>query len=241
MLLFVAADPRECTGWISHWEAVRSVSMPVNWARAGRWKGRDVMAIASGAGAERAFAAVIVASKPSAVCNIGFCGALDETLRVGDVVVALGVRDETVRDESGIRTRTYETLVPGVRDVEAVLSGGIVSIDHIARTAAEKRNLRTTGASIVDMEAAGVARATEDLGLPFYCVRAVSDLAGEDFENDFDAALGPDGRFSTVRLLRGALASPGKRFGELIRLQQRTALAAKNLGDFLADCTFQSR
>jgi nucleoside phosphorylase len=239
MLLFIAADPRECTGWVSHWEAVHPVSLPVNWARAGRWKGRDVMAIASGAGAERAFAAVIVASKPSAVCNIGFCGALDESLHVGDVVVALGVRDGSVMDETSIRTRIYETLVPGVGNVEAVLSGGIVSIHHIARTAAEKRNLRATGASIVDMEAAGVARAAEDLGLPFYCIRAVSDLAGEDFENDFDAALGPDGRFSIMRLLRGALASPRKRFGELIRLQQRTALASKNLGDFLADCTFQ--
>ncbi len=234
MLLFIAADPRECTGWVSHWEAVHPVSLPVNWARAGRWKGSDVMAIASGAGAERAFAAVIVASRPAAVCNIGFCGALDDSLRVGDIVVALGVRDET-----SIRTRTYETLVPGVGNVEAVLSGGIVSIHHIARTAAEKRNLRATGASIVDMEAAGVARAAEDLGLPFYCIRAVSDLAGEDFENDFDAALGPDGQFGTMRLLRGALASPRKRFGELIRLQQRTALASKKLGDFLADCTFQ--
>jgi nucleoside phosphorylase len=194
------------------------------------------MAIASGAGAERAFAAVIVASKPSAVCNIGFCGALDESLRVGDVVVAMQVRDHT-----GIRTHAYETLVPGVGKTAAILPGAIVSIHHVAQTAAEKRSLRATGASIVDMEAAGAARAAEDLGLPFYCIRAVSDLAGEDFENDFNAALGPDGRFSTLRLIRGALASPGKRFGELLRLKQRTALASKNLGDFLADCTFQSR
>jgi hypothetical protein len=91
------------------------------------------------------------------------------------------------------------------------------------------------------MEAAGAARAAEDLGLPFYCVRAVSDLAGEDFENDFNDALGPDGRFSTWRLVKGAMASPRKRFGELFRLKQRTELASKKLGDFLADCTFQPR
>lgn len=236
MLLFVAADPRECAGWVSHWEGVQPVSLPVNWARTGRWKGHDVMAIASGAGADRAFAAVIVAPRPTAVCNIGFCGALDESLRVGDIVVAVEVRDQT-----GIRTQTYETLVPGISQTRTVSSGAVVSIHHIARTAAEKRNLRATGASIVEMEAAGAARAAEDLGLPFYCIRAVSDLAGEDFENDFEAALGPDGRFSTVRLLKGALASPQKRFGELIRLQQRTVLASKNLGDFLADCTFETR
>ncbi len=117
----------------------------------------------------------------------------------------------------------------------------MASISHIARTAAEKRNLRATGASIVEMEAAGAARAAEDLGLPFYCIRAVSDLAGEDFENDFNAALKSDGRFSTMRLVTGALASPRKRFGELLRLKQRTEVASKNLGDFLADCTFQSR
>jgi adenosylhomocysteine nucleosidase len=234
MVLFVAADPRECAGWVSHWEAVQPVPLPVNWARRGRFKGRDVMAIASGAGAERAFAAVIVASGPSAVCNIGFCGALDESLRVGDVVVALEVRDNT-----GIRTRTYETLVPGAGKAEAMLSGTVVSIHHVAQTAAEKRNLRATGASIVDMEAAGAARAAEDLGLPFYCIRAVSDLAGEDFENDFNAALGPDGQFSTLQLVRSALASPRKRFAELLRLKRRTVLASKNLGDFLADCTFQ--
>jgi adenosylhomocysteine nucleosidase len=230
MLLFVAADPRECAGLVSRWQNVRSLSLPVMWARTGRAKGGDVMAIANGAGADRAFAAVLVAPKPSAVCNIGFCGALDESLGVGDIVVADKVRDDV---------RAYETLVPGA--TKAFRTGALVSIQHIAQSAAEKRNLRATGASIVEMEAAGAARGAEDLGLPFYCIRAVSDLAGEDFENDFNAALTPDGRFSTLRLIAGALGSPRKRFGELLRLQQRTAVASKNLGDFLVDCTFQSR
>src|SRR5580704_339126 len=222
MLLFVAADPRECAGLVSHWQDVRAVSLPVIWARAGRAKGGQVMAIANGAGANRAFAAVLVAPKPSAVCNIGFCGALDEAMSVGDIVVADKVSDEI---------REYETLVPGA--TKAFRPGAVVSIQRIAQTAAEKRNLRATGASIVEMEAAGVARAAEDLGLPFYCIRAVSDLAGEDFENDFNAALDPNGQFSALRLVMGALASPRKRFGELLRLKQRTALASRKLGEFL--------
>jgi adenosylhomocysteine nucleosidase len=234
MMLFVAADPRECAGLISHWQDVRPVSLPVVWARTGRWKGGEAMAIANGAGADRAFAAVLVAPKPSAVCNIGFCGALDEELHVGDIVVVAEVREHIDND-----THAYETLVPGA--IGAARFGAAASIQHIAQTAAEKRNLRATGASIVEMEAAGVARGAEDLGLPFYCIRAVSDLASEDFANDFNAALLPDGRFSTLRLLAGALASPRKRFGELLRLQRRTAVASKNLGDFLVDCTFQSR
>jgi nucleoside phosphorylase len=219
-LLFIAADPRECAGMISHWEQVRPLELPVHWARAGRWKGRDVIAIANGAGADRAFAAVLVAPKSSAVCNIGFCGALDETLRIADVVVATEVRNGT---------HSWPALPPDSPDAA---TGIVASIDHIAQTAAEKRNLRASGASIVEMEAAGAARASEDLGLPFYCIRAVSDLAHEDLINDFNAALGPDGRFSIVSLMKQL------KWGELVRLQQRTTLASKKLGDFIDATSF---
>jgi nucleoside phosphorylase len=219
-LLFIGADPREFTGLLSHWEQVTPLQLPVHWARTARWKGREVTAIANGAGAERAFAAVLVAPKPAAICNIGFCGALDETLRIGDIFVATEVRDGS---------SSWPALVPNTGNAP---TGLVVSIDHIAQTAAEKSNLRATGASIVEMEAGGVARAAEDLDLPFYCIRAVSDLAHEDFVNDFNAALGPDGRFSTIRLVKQL------KFGELFRLKQRTDLASKKLGDYLAATTF---
>ena len=226
-LLFVAADRREFSGWVSRWDSVRPVSLAVNWARAGKWKGRSVAAIANGAGAERAFAAVILAGQISAVCNTGFCGALDETLRIGDVVVATEVTNDM---------RTWAADDP--MGYPGVARGSVVSINHVAQTAAEKRELRATGGSVVEMEAAGVARAAEDLGIPFFCVRAVSDLATEDFANDFNAALTPEGEFSVARLIAGALSNPVERFGELLRLQRRTALASKKLGEFLADCNF---
>ena len=74
--------------------------------------------------------------------------------------------------------------------------------------------------------------------MPFYCIRAVSDLADEDFANDFNRCLMPDGRFNATRLILGAFASPFRRFSELIRLSQRTALASRNLGEFLGNCNF---
>lgn len=225
-LLFVAADPLECAIWVSRWNEVRRVSLAVHWARAGKWNGRDVAAIANGAGAARAFAAVVLAGEVSAVCNIGFCGALDEDLRVGDVFVATEIRNGT---------RSYAALSP---KGPASPSGVVASIDHVAGTAGEKRALRAGGASVVEMEAAGAAGAAEDLAVPFYCVRVVSDLAGEDFVNDFNAALSADGRFSVARLALGALASPRRRLGELVRLKQRTTMASKILGEFLANCTF---
>jgi len=229
-LLFLAADPLECADWVARWNEVRKVSLAVRWARAGKWKGRDVAAIANGAGAERAFAAVVLAGNVSAVCNIGFCGALDENLRVGDIFVATEIRNGS---------RTYDAIRPKVaQGVPDAASGVLASIDRVARTAEEKRRLRAGGASVVDMEAAGAAGAAADAGVPFYCVRVVSDLAGEDFANDFNAALTADGTFSAARLVIGALASPRQRLAELVRLKHRAEMASKKLGAFLADCTF---
>jgi adenosylhomocysteine nucleosidase len=225
-LLFIAAEPRECLDWLGHWDNVRPLPLPVHWARAGKWKGRDVIAIANGAGSERARAAVAAAGPVAAVCNIGFCGALDSTLQPGDIFIATEIRNGA---------RSYAIRRPAG---PPAASGALASISHVARTALEKRELRAKGARVVEMEAAGAARASEELGVPFYCVRAVSDLAGEDLKNDFNAALRADGRFSLPRLLAGACASPWHRFGELITLKQRTEMASKNLGEFLADCTF---
>jgi adenosylhomocysteine nucleosidase len=225
-ILFVAADPRELSEWVNRWENVHPVALAVNWARSGKWKGRPVAAIANGAGAERAFTAAIMAGEISAVCSIGFCGALDAGLKIGDVVVATEVRNGT---------EVYATALPVG---PASPRGPVVSIDHVAQTAGEKSDLRASGGVIVEMEAAGVARAAEDLGVPFYCVRAVSDLAYESFANDFNAALNTDGQFSVMRLVAGAFGSPSKRFGELMRLQRRTALASKKLGEFLGECSF---
>jgi nucleoside phosphorylase len=185
------------------------------------------MAIANGAGPERAGAAVEAAPRPDAVCNIGFCGALDDSLGIGDIFVASEVRNGG---------RTYAAGIPGGTAAQA--RGPLVSQGTIAGTSSEKRILRNSGALAVEMEAAGAARASEKLNVPFYCIRAVSDLASEDFANDFNRCIMPDGRFNVPRLLMGACASPVRRFGELIRLSNRTRLASYNLGEFLADCTF---
>ena len=227
MILFVAAEPRECAPWVARWHAVRPLSLPVHWARAGSWKNSDVIAIANGAGPERARAAVKASPLPAAVCNIGFCGALDPSLSPGDIFVATEVRNGK---------RRYGASIPS--NAPAAKSGVLASQSRIARTAAEKQNLHDSGAFAVEMEAAGAAGASEELNVPFYCVRAVSDLANEDFANDFNVCLMPDGRFNVGRLLFHALKDPVRRFGELIRLSRRTAIASRNLGEFLAHCDF---
>jgi len=209
-ILFVASDKREFTGALRFWDEVRPISLPVHWARSAVRKGRPVIAVANGAGWERArLASASVAH--AQLCNIGFCGALDSKLHIADIVVS-------------------SEHLP-VRTGAAHVTGRIASSAQIVGTVAAKQQLRAAGYLAVEMEAAGLPQ-------PFYCIKAVSDLADETFANDFTAALLPDGRISTARLLAQAARRPFSRFPELIRLAQRTAAASETLGEFLHACEF---
>ena len=185
--------------------------------------------IANGAGAKRAALGVEAAQALGdlhGVCNTGFCGALDPTLTIGDIFIGTSIR---------AREREFAALRPAT--ATPYRHGILASIDHVAQTADEKLHLRLAGSSVVEMEAGGAAVKASEYGVPFYCVRAVSDLATETFACDFNAALRDDGRFDMMRLFTSAVRKP-RRFGELLRLQSRCQTASRNLGEFLAGCQF---
>jgi len=95
-----------------------------------------------------------------------------------------------------------------------------------------------SGASAVDMEAAGMLSLVREWGMPFYCIRSVTDTAEESFHIDLNAARLPDGRFSTPRILAAAMRRPIAVAPELMELRKRCRIAARSLGEFIADCSF---
>ena len=207
-VLFISSDKREFSGFLRYWTRVRPINLPVHWARGGFWKGKPVAAVCNGAGADCARrAAKVLAAR--VICNIGFCGALDPTLRTGDIVVAGGTEPRTLK--------------PFAR-------GRLICLDHVAQTVAEKQALRAEGGIAVDMESAGVPQAI--------LVKSVSDVADQGFENDFNWALLPDGRISRARIIASAMQRPFVRFPELIRFERQTTIAARTLGTFLDSCEF---
>ena len=103
--------------------------------------------------------------------------------------------------------------------------------------AAEKRQLAAAGAMAVEMEAAAVGAAALTRGVPFYCVRVVSDEAGEDLPLDFNRFRNPDGRLSRRRIAAAALKHPG-RIPALIKLDRSANRASQALGEFLVNCQF---
>lgn len=226
----MASDPMEFRGILSHARDVRPLPLGIDWARAGRFGTHEAVFAANGVGRKRAAAGVDAAIRhwmPDAIVSTGFCGALDENLAVAEIVAGTAIAGSD---------RTWPAAP--VYAAAPFRSGAVCSIDRVARTAEEKTELRRSGACAVEMEAAGVVQRAESLGIPFHCVRAVTDLAGETLANDFNSALRPDGHFATMLILRGALRQPTVRLPELLRLRNRCVRAARGLGDFIADCRF---
>ena len=229
-LLLVASDPMEFRGILTVTAQPRKVDVAVDWARCGGINGHEVLLVANGVGRKRAAAAVDAALPnfpADRVISTGFCGAVDPQLVLGGVVVG------TLVAAAGLRFVALAVASP-----RAFALGVVWTVDQVARSAEGKRALRAAGGSVVEMEAAGVAERAEALRVPFSCVRAVTDLAGEDMANDFGAALRFDGHFDTMRIIGDALRHPAARLPELIRLQRRGVRAARALGEFFADCRF---
>jgi adenosylhomocysteine nucleosidase len=219
----------EFTGILRHTAQARPHSIAADWSRTGTLNGNEVLLVANGVGSSRAAAAVdsaLQTFQAEAVVSTGFCGALEEKLQIADVVSAT---------EIVARGSWPAQVAQASRPVQAA---PICSVDHVVRTAEEKAQLRSTGAAAVEMEAAGIASRAQFHKVPFYCVRSVTDLAGETLANDFNAALRTDGHFDTMIILGQAFRHPGVRLPELLRLRGRCTRAARVLGDFFADCRF---
>jgi adenosylhomocysteine nucleosidase len=231
-ILLVAAEAFEFSGILSVCARSETLDWPIQYARSVQCGDRRLFLAANGPGPELAREAVmaaVVRENPDKVVNTGFCGALDPSLDIGDVVVASSI-------DAVDLGRCYITRIP--RYDRPATTGRMVSVGHVVQTAAEKRALRDRDAVAVEMEAASVAAWAEERNLPFYCVRAVTDRAAEDFVVDFNTARDETGRFSRYRILGAALKHPLAGIPELIRLARRGSRAARNLGEFIVNCCF---
>jgi adenosylhomocysteine nucleosidase len=231
-IVMVAAEAREFHGLLNRVPA-RNLQWGLQFACETELNGDRTILVADGAGMQRAGAAADVARRhvrPDVVVSVGFCGAIDPDLALNDMFVASGVIDR----ENKKRYPAAQTPV----SKSPSAAGDILSVDRVANTAAEKRELRATGARAVEMEAAAVASRAEIWNVPFYCIRSVSDTAGESFEIDFNLMRDGQGRFSRGRIALSALARPWSRIPALVRLDGNCRGASKSLGDFLANCRF---
>jgi len=229
--VLVAAEKREFAGLLPRLARRESLGWSLDFCSAAVLGGRRVLLVANGQGGRLAGEALELVrnrTEVDAVISTGFCGGLDPALAPAEIFVARQVR--------GPEAACYSAWLPECAHPH--VRGVLVSEDRIVQTSRDRRRLREQGGAAVDLESAALARRAAAWGLPFYAIRAVTDTAQESFCCDFEGARLADGRLSYRRLLMAALRDPAARLPELWRLRQRADLAARALGDFLANCRF---
>ena len=145
--------------------------------------GRSVL-LCGGIGAmaaRRAAEALIALYQPRKIVSVGFAGALNGSLRVGDVVQAARVVDAA----DGSRIETGEG------------SATLVTSPTVAGAEQKAKLARAYGADAVDMEAAAIGKAAQARGVEFGAVKAISDESS--FDMAFTEGFVRDGAFQTGR------------------------------------------
>lgn len=169
-----------------------------------------------GAAAAARAGAAIAAARPRAILAVGFCGALDPGLAVGDLVAAEHVVDEATGERF--------PADPGLLAAAPGRRGVLVSARRIARTPEARARLRGTA---VDLESAALARAARDAGVPFLAVRAVTDTTRHRMP-DFERIAGDTGTLRPWPAARYFLARP-RELPWLVRLGPAARTAGRAL------------
>jgi len=198
--------------------AVPSEARPFQRCVRGRDDVRVLITGMGGRNADRAVRRALSEFSPACVWTCGFAGALDPTLKIGDIVFEQATTPERIAAKlfgAGARPVTFHCA------------------ERVAITVAEKSALRArTGATAVEMESKIIHAACAAAGRPCVTVRAISDTADEDLPLDFNALMTREEKINSVRLALAVLASPRK-IPALIRLGQNSARVARRLADVL--------
>lgn len=207
----VAALEREVHALVKRW---RGVEREYEGRRFRFFKGGETVLVCGGIGAEaarRATEAVIALYQPELVRSVGFAGALDPGLKVGEIFSPSRVID--AKDGSSIETGTG--------------FGILVSAAAVAGAQQKEKLKEVYGAHAVDMEAAAVARGAQARGVRFMAVKAISDERTFAMPS-LDGFVNGDGQFQTGKFLTFAVLRPWF-WPRVIQLARNSAKASRAL------------
>lgn len=213
----IAAMPGELKPLVRGWP--HSTRGTVHfWAQ--RTEEEEWIAACAGAGldaATRAFAGIEDGGPIDLVLSIGWAGALAPDVTAGSAHNCAGVVDvrtgERFRCDAGAGPLWLATS-PRVADEP------------------EKRRLASAyKASLVDMEAAAVARLAAMRGIPFYAIKGISDPLDAKLP-DFNRFIDGNGQFQTRKLVLFALLRPWI-WPALIRMGENSRKASQGIAERL--------
>ena len=229
----VAALEREVKGLIRNWSRVER---DFEGRKCAFFERDELVMVCGGIGMEcarRAAEAVIALYCPARMESVGFAGALDDTLRVGEIFRPAEVID--ARDGSRFETGRYET--GHLQTGEAQRDGRLVTFMAVAGAEQKAKLAKAYRARAVDMEAAAVLVAARAHGVAFSATKVISD------ELDFEMPQMADfvdtaGRFKMASFVMYVALRPWlwKRVAVLARNSNKAARAlSAHLEQFLCD------
>lgn len=214
----IAAMPAELKHIVHGWKPSRQDGISL-------WAHRDEnlwVAACAGAGqsaATRAFAAIEKDAPIDLVFSIGWAGALRADLAPGTAHNLAGVID----------ARTGERF-----KCDAGAGALWLATSPIVANEAEKLRLAATyNAALVDMEAAAIARLAQMRGIPFYCIKGVSDPLHAKLP-DFNPFIAPNGRFRTLPFTLYALFRPWH-WPALVKMGENSSKASQSIAESLSE------
>ncbi len=192
----------------------------------GEWRGRKIVLVRSGMGMDRAREALVELAERFSlerVYSVGYAGALDPALKVGELIIA----DQVVY---------YETLKSYSLDeghtLPEVRRGTLLTVDEVAATPLAKKTLREKYSAVaVDMETYALAEEAQARNLPFVSIRAVTDTAQQELI-DCSYLVAEDGDVSKLKAGWHILTHPGDLKG-MIDLGKNAKMATANLTEIL--------
>ncbi len=216
----IAALPGELYPLVREWPRTDQVSI-------GHVGGVQCFAACEGMGsraATRSFAAIRAAEPDlDAVVSYGWAGAL-----------SCGVKPPGVHSVAEvIDARTGERFETGAerRGLGAPLR--LVTLDHVAGSGEKRALAERYQAVLADMEAATVGRLARAHGLPFLCVKGVSDGYTDELP-DFNRFITAKGQLRTPAFALHALLRP-RTWQPLLALGRNSRAAAASLACTLPD------
>jgi adenosylhomocysteine nucleosidase len=218
-IAIIAAMPAELKPLVRGWQHERQNGVDL-WRKS--FDEIEWIAACAGAGvaaATRAFAEVEKSGPATTVLSTGWAGALREDLASG----------QTYDVSTVIDARTGERFIAAGPPNDCWL----VTSPRVADATDKKRLASTYEAALVDMEAAGVARLARMRGIPFYCIKGISDGYNDQLP-DFNNFILPGGRFNLTRFMVFALLRPWH-WPALIRMGENSRKAARNIAQSLLD------
>jgi len=227
-IAIIGAIKDEIAGIKNQMKIEESLRWQTGNAFTGTWQGREIVLVRSGMGMDRARQALVELAGRftlERVYSIGYAGALDPALQVGELILA----DQVVHYQTLKNYALGEGLPDSPPDVRR---GKLLTVDDVAATPPEKKALKEKYAAVaVDMETFALAEEAQARNLPFVSIRAVTDTAQQELI-DCSYLVAEDGDVSKLKASWHILTHPGDLKG-MIDLGKNAKRATANLTEML--------